>query len=80
MAEPLLKKTSKGEAVRKLQNLLTAVGYYSGPVDGIFGAQTEKAVREFQTSYVLVSEEDQAEYHLEADGIVGPKTWAALGG
>jgi len=77
---PTLKKGSKGEAVTKLQNLLVGVGHDPGAVDGVFGAQTEKAVKEFQASYVLTSEEDQAEYRLEADGIVGPKTWAALGG
>jgi peptidoglycan hydrolase-like protein with peptidoglycan-binding domain len=80
MAEPLIKKSSKGAAVKKLQNLLIGVGYDPGAADGIFGAQTETAVKEFQANYVLVSEEDQAEYHLEIDGIVGPKTWAALGG
>ena len=37
--------------------------------DGIFGAGTEAAVREFQRSHALVP-----------DGIVGPKTWAALDG
>ena len=37
-------------------------------VDGIFGHITEEAVKVFQTEKGLV-----------ADGIVGPKTWAALG-
>lgn len=37
-------------------------------VDGIFGPLTEEAVKYFQTSKGLVP-----------DGIVGPKTWAALG-
>ena len=36
--------------------------------DGIFGHITEEAVKEFQS-----------EKCLSADGIVGPKTWAALG-
>lgn len=56
------------------------MGYDPGAPDGIFGAQTEKAVKEFQAGYVLASEVDQAESHLEADGIVGPATWTALGG
>lgn len=82
MAEsnPVLKKGSKGEAVKKLQNLLIGVGHDPGAADGVFGAQTEKAVKEFQASYVLVSEVDQVESRLVADGVVGAKTWAALGG
>jgi peptidoglycan hydrolase-like protein with peptidoglycan-binding domain len=38
-------------------------------VDGHFGAKTEAAMRAFQTTHGLVP-----------DGIVGPKTWAALDG
>jgi len=81
LARPVLKKGSKGEDVKDLQNLLVGVGHNPGAVDGVFGAQTEKAVKQFQASQVLVSEVDQAESpQLVADGIVGPKTWAALEG
>jgi peptidoglycan hydrolase-like protein with peptidoglycan-binding domain len=38
-------------------------------IDGIFGAVTKAAVKEFQTYR-----------HLTVDGVVGPITWAALGG
>ena len=53
--------------VRKLQLLLTALGYDPGGADGIPGKRTEGAVREFQR-----------EYGLEADGIAGKATEAAL--
>lgn len=57
----------EGEAVRELQQRLSALGYDAGTIDGIFGPQTEQAVKAFQE-----------QYGLEIDGIVGPKTWAAL--
>jgi len=65
---PTVKKGSKGDAVRMLQQILTDFGYSSDAVDGDFGPKTEKAVKEFQADFSLV-----------VDGIVGPKTWAALG-
>lgn len=50
-----------------MQNALNKLGY--GLVaDGIFGAKTEAAVKDFQKKN-----------KLDVDGIVGPKTWAALG-
>src|SRR5215216_826064 len=66
-SRPLLKNGSKGDAVETLQRALAAVDYDPGGVDGIFGPNTERAVKEFQTSQGLA-----------ADGVVGPKTWAAL--
>ena len=65
---PTIKKGSKVAAVRMLQRLLTDYGYNPGDVDGVFGTKTEKAVKEFQADFSLV-----------VDGIVGPKSWAALG-
>lgn len=38
------------------------------PVDGIYGPQTERLVRSWQAGHDLLP-----------DGIVGPKTWAAMG-
>ena len=64
--KPTLKKGSKGESVKLLQDLLGVKGYIL-KVDGDFGPNTEKAVKTFQSANGLVP-----------DGIVGPLTWAAL--
>lgn len=58
---------SRGAAVRAAQQRLTAVGFDTRGIDAIFGANTYAAVRAFQKSAGLVQ-----------DGIIGPKTWAAL--
>ena len=49
MAEPTLKKGSKKQEVKDLQEALKALGFSPGKVDGVFGAATEKAVKAFQT-------------------------------
>lgn len=59
---------STGSDVRLLQSKLSNWGYYKGGIDGVFGPDTARAVREFQQKNGLVT-----------DGIVGPATWAALG-
>lgn len=53
---------------RAVQTKLKRWGYYTGGIDGIYGNQTRKAVRLFQKKN-----------RLAVDGIVGPKTAAALG-
>ncbi|WP_338631880.1 peptidoglycan-binding protein [Clostridium baratii] len=65
----LLKKGMRGEEVKTLQMTLKLRGYDIGSAgaDGVFGDSTEKAVKEFQR-----------DHNLEADGIVGPATQAAL--
>lgn len=62
-----IKSGMQGNLTRILQALLLCNGYPSGGFDGIFGAGTESAVREYQ-------------YHhaLEVDGIAGKKTFEAL--
>jgi hypothetical protein len=62
-----LRTGSKGDLVRKLQSALTEAGLDPGPVDGIFGDKTRKAVVKFQE-----------QKNLEADGLVGPLTLQAL--
>ncbi|MDO4982964.1 MAG: spore cortex-lytic enzyme [Eubacteriales bacterium] len=64
----LYKKGSSGAVVREIQTRLKAWGYYSGAVDGVYGSQTEKAVRYFQQKN-----------GLSADGQAGNNTLAALG-
>jgi glycosyltransferase XagB len=55
------------ERVREVQRRLHRLAYRPGPVDGLFGPRTERAVRRFQ----------RAE-GLKVDGIVGPVSLAAL--
>lgn len=62
-----IKNGSKGSDVITLQNALNALGY--GLVaDGVFGAKTEAAVKDFQRKNKLI-----------VDGIVSTQTWNALG-
>ena len=48
MAEPVLKQGSNAPAVRDLQEALSALGHFHGPIDGAFGDATEAAVKAFQ--------------------------------
>ena len=57
-----------GPVVRWAQYLLVRRTLSYTQIDGIFGPVTKQAVEEFQ------------QYNLTVDGIVGPATWAALGG
>ena len=43
-----LRRGDTGSDVRTLQTALTRAGYDPGPINGIFGAQTEQAVKQFQ--------------------------------
>ncbi len=62
-----LRYREEGLFVRYLQAALLRAGEDAGEIDGIFGRRTERAVFAFQTRE-----------HLNADGIVGRLTWAAL--
>jgi len=62
-----IKRGSKGEEVKLLQELLCKAGF-NVVVDSDFGQKTHDAVLAYQKSKSLV-----------ADGIVGQKTWTALG-
>ena len=54
-------------AVKQIQQALKNKGFDPGAIDGIWGRKTIAAVKQFQQ-----------QQGLEADGIVGPKTSAAL--
>jgi N-acetyl-anhydromuramyl-L-alanine amidase AmpD len=64
---PTVRLGGKGWAVKRAQKRLKIHGMAPGPIDGIFGALTDRATRGFQNRW-----------GLSVDGIVGPKTWAAL--
>jgi N-acetylmuramoyl-L-alanine amidase len=66
-ANPTLRMGSHGAAVVRLQRRLAALHYDIGAVDGSFGSQTFHGVVAFQKVNGLAR-----------DGIVGPRTWAAL--
>jgi Putative peptidoglycan binding domain len=63
-----LKPGDKGVQVKALQRALASLGYESGKIDGQYGPGTQKALAAFQKAHGLT-----------ADGILGPKTLAALG-
>jgi N-acetylmuramoyl-L-alanine amidase len=57
----------RGDDVTNLQDRLHELGYDAGPVDGVFGPETEVGLRAFQRDYGLTS-----------DGTCGPATLRAL--
>lgn len=66
--EVLSKYGSNGEEVRKIQQRLSAWGYYNGDIDGIYGSATVASVKKFQKKNGLT-----------VDGVAGDATLAALG-
>lgn len=63
---PLVRQGDQQHPVQTLQYLLRARGH-PVEVDGIFGPNTDSAVRAFQQ-----------QKNLSVDGVVGPNTWSAL--
>ncbi len=57
----------RGEDVRELQQRLNRLGFSCGTADGIFGSNTEKGVKAFQTAA-----------KIEVDGIFGKDSRSAL--
>lgn len=66
--DALSKVGSTGSEVKAIQQSLKDRGLYSGSVDGIYGSQTQAAVKKFQK-----------QQGLTADGIAGPQTLKRLG-
>ena len=64
---PQLKRGSLSNYVLIAQDDLNTLGYTTGGLDGIFGAATQNAVRNYQRSV-----------GLSVDGIVGCNTWRSL--
>lgn len=64
---PVLRLGMRGPAVTALQERLRAIGVFRGAADGVFGQETQTAVKAAQKRF-----------SLEPDGVVGPSTWSAL--
>jgi peptidoglycan hydrolase-like protein with peptidoglycan-binding domain len=65
---PTIRSGSTGNDVRRLQRLLVMMKSLNfDEIDGVFGANTDAAVRDFQSGNGLT-----------VDGVVGPQTWNAL--
>ena len=62
-----IRRGDRGKEVKTAQQLLNHKGYGAGSVDGIFGENTEKAVRALQKNYGIT-----------VDGIIGTDTWDSL--
>ena len=62
-----LKRGSKGENVKTMQQALKDLGFYKGKIDGIYGKGTMNAVKAFQRKN-----------KLKADGVAGTKTLTKL--
>ncbi|MGB3673830.1 MAG: N-acetylmuramoyl-L-alanine amidase [Candidatus Nanopelagicales bacterium] len=56
-----------GDDIANLQRQLNTLGFDAGRVDGVFGPDTDQALREFQRNV-----------GLEVDGTCGPEVWRAL--
>ncbi len=67
-AATVYRRGSRGETVSEIQEVLRNEGLYYGAQDGIYGAETESAVYEYQERY-----------GLKTDGITGAETLESMG-
>lgn len=64
---PTLAPGATGESTADIQRFLSQTGDYTAPIDGIYGVESAQAVARFQ-----------ARNGLEADGVVGIRTWKQI--
>ncbi len=64
---PTLSQGDNGQDVRRLQGILTLLGFYQGTANGQYDAALANAVRSFQQAL-----------NLDPSGIVNAETWAQL--
>ena len=69
MAYTALKLNDRGSGVKELQTALNAAGDYGLKVDGVFGAKTQAALKQYQSAQGLA-----------ASGTLDEGTWSALQG
>ena len=62
-----LRRGAKGENVKLVQQRLTDLGYFSGPISGNYMNKTVEAMKQFQTNN-----------GLKVDGVAGEDTWTLL--
>ncbi len=65
-----VKKGSKGDTVKYLQQELNAMGFNCGDADGAFGPKTDAAARAYQKAVGFTGK--------DVDGIVGKMTWTEI--
>ncbi|MFB4169724.1 peptidoglycan-binding protein [Virgibacillus sp. JSM 102003] len=64
LPDKVLSQGAEGEAVKQVQRALKEINFNPGVIDGIYGPNTQDAVRRFQSMYAA----------LANDGIYGPNT------
>lgn len=62
-----LSRGAKGQSVKQVQQKLTELGYFEGPISGNYMNQTVEAVKRFQLNN-----------GIKADGVTGEETWNLL--
>jgi L,D-transpeptidase ErfK/SrfK len=60
-------ESTPGRDVAEIETMLRTLGYYRGPVDGIYSQAVKSSVQKFQD-----------DFNLAADGIIGPQTIVTL--